>query len=215
VLCARLYVPLDSADRHLESGGGVSRRAYGRVRVGGSGSGTRVPTWWAIEVPPPVRQRRDRRGSWPAAGSISAELAGSWPAVTARTAQGRSRASQRLQSLAPGDWCNGNMGVSKTLARGSIPRSPASVQAAKSGINTGFRGVFRSAAEFRWKPLKTASARPKLQPVGRGWRGSPGGLAGPGRHSIAGPYLAPWVMATWLDLYAWTLGDASCCSRDG
>ncbi len=23
-----------------------------------------------------------------------------------------------------GDWCNGNMGVSKTLARGSIPRSP-------------------------------------------------------------------------------------------
>ncbi len=25
----------------------------------------------------------------------------------------------------PGDWCNGNMGVSKTLARGSIPRSPA------------------------------------------------------------------------------------------
>src|SRR6185437_5121479 len=24
-----------------------------------------------------------------------------------------------------GDWCNGNMGVSKTLARGSIPRSPA------------------------------------------------------------------------------------------
>lgn len=24
-----------------------------------------------------------------------------------------------------GDWCNGNTGVSKTLARGSIPRSPA------------------------------------------------------------------------------------------
>ncbi len=31
--------------------------------------------------------------------------------------------------VVPGDWCNGNMGVSKTLARGSIPRSPAGAMA--------------------------------------------------------------------------------------
>jgi hypothetical protein len=34
-----------------------------------------------------------------------------------------------------GDWCNGNMGVSKTLARGSIPRSPAVLQDTSSVLN--------------------------------------------------------------------------------
>ena len=38
-----------------------------------------------------------------------------------------------------GDWCNGNIGVSKTLARGSIPRSPARVWKRRSGAAGGQR----------------------------------------------------------------------------
>lgn len=41
-----------------------------------------------------------------------------------------------------GDWCNGNIGVSKTLARGSIPRSPASKKALRTQTN-GRRGASR------------------------------------------------------------------------
>jgi hypothetical protein len=38
---------------------------------------------------------------------------------------GRNQRSRPKLRTLPGDWCNGNIAVSKTAARGSIPRSPA------------------------------------------------------------------------------------------
>jgi hypothetical protein len=42
-----------------------------------------------------------------------------------RKRSGRKGPCAGYDSRPSGDWCNGNIGVSKTLARGSIPRSPA------------------------------------------------------------------------------------------
>jgi hypothetical protein len=69
-----------------------------------------------------IRSRRTRRDQWP---NVDGRRG------AARLACGAG--SRRLQFQPPGDWCNGNMGVSKTLARGSIPRSPVSIQAAQGG----------------------------------------------------------------------------------
>src|ERR1700691_2296854 len=64
-----------------------------------------------------------------------------------------------------GDWCNGNMGVSKTLARGSIPRSPVRDSGRRScrclRLRTG-----RCGAPTVGVPQQMSSASPAASAVG-------------------------------------------------
>jgi uncharacterized protein YkwD len=56
-----------------------------------------------------------------------------------------------------GDWCNGNIAVSKTAARGSIPRSPARFTDRNSQAESGFRAQ-RALKAARYFPLMAGDA---------------------------------------------------------